>query len=148
MYKRQTKAVQVQSRIKQLEKIERIEVDEEDNSALRLKFVCSSRSGNYPVICEDVGKAYGAHVVFHDVNLTINRGEKVAFVGKNGEGKSTLVKCIMGAITDYEGKLTIGHNVQIGYFAQNQAQMLDENLTVFDTIEDVYKRQVCCSMLA
>ena len=132
-----TKAVQVQSRIKQLEKIERIEVDEEDNSALRLKFVCSSRSGNYPVICEDVRKAYGAHVVFHDVNLTINRGEKVAFVGKNGEGKSTLVKCIMGAITDYEGKLTIGHNVQIGYFAQNQAQMLDENLTVFDTIDRV-----------
>ena len=132
-----TKAVQVQSRIKQLEKIERIEVDEEDNSALRLKFVCSSRSGNYPVICEDVRKAYGAHVVFHDVNLTINRGEKVAFVGKNGEGKSTLVKCIMGVITDYEGKLTIGHNVQIGYFAQNQAQMLDENLTVFDTIDRV-----------
>ena len=132
-----TKAVQVQSRIKQLEKIERIEVDEEDNSALRLKFVCSSRSGNYPVICEDVGKAYGSHVVFHDVNLTINRGEKVAFVGKNGEGKSTLVKCIMGVITDYEGKLTIGHNVQIGYFAQNQAQMLDENLTVFDTIDRV-----------
>ena len=132
-----TKAVQVQSRIKQLEKIERIEVDEEDNSALRLKFVCSSRSGNYPVICEDVGKAYGPHVVFHDVNLTINRGEKVAFVGKNGEGKSTLVKCIMGVITDYEGKLTIGHNVQIGYFAQNQAQMLDENLTVFDTIDRV-----------
>ena len=132
-----TKAVQVQSRIKQLEKIERIEVDEEDNSALRLKFVCSSRSGNYPVICEDVRKAYGSHVVFHDVNLTINRGEKVAFVGKNGEGKSTLVKCIMGVITDYEGKLTIGHNVQIGYFAQNQAQMLDENLTVFDTIDRV-----------
>lgn len=132
-----TKAVQVQSRIKQLEKIDRIEVDEEDNSALRLKFVCSSRSGNYPVICEDVKKAYGSHVIYHDVNLTINRGEKVAFVGKNGEGKSTLVKCIMGEITDYEGKLTIGHNVQIGYFAQNQAQMLDENLTVFDTIDRV-----------
>ena len=132
-----TKAVQVQSRIKQLEKIERIEVDEEDNSALRLKFVCSSRSGNYPVICEDVMKAYGEHIVYHDVNLTINRGEKVAFVGKNGEGKSTLVKCIMGEITDYQGKLTIGHNVQIGYFAQNQAQMLDENLTVFDTIDRV-----------
>ena len=131
-----TKAVQVQSRMKQLEKIERIEVDEVDNSALRLKFVCSSRSGNYPVICEDVKKAYGAHVVFHDVNLTINRGEKVAFVGKNGEGKSTLVKCIMSEI-DYEGKLTLGHNVQIGYFAQNQAQMLDENLTVFDTIDRV-----------
>ena len=132
-----TKAVQVQSRIKQLEKIERIEVDEEDNSALRLKFVCSSRSGNYPVICEDVAKAYGNHIIFHDVNLTINRGEKVAFVGKNGEGKSTLVKCIMDEITDYTGKLTLGHNVQIGYFAQNQAQLLDENLTVFDTIDRV-----------
>ena len=132
-----TKAVQVQSRIKQLEKIERIEVDEEDNSALRLKFVCSSRSGNYPVICEDVAKAYGDHVVFHDVNLTINRGEKVAFVGKNGEGKSTLVKCIMGEIYDYTGKLTLGHNVQIGYFAQNQAQLLDGELTVFDTIDRV-----------
>ena len=132
-----TKAVQVQSRIKQLEKIERIEVDEEDNSSLRLKFVCSSRSGNYPVICEDVAKAYGSHVIFHDVNLTINRGEKVAFVGKNGEGKSTLVKCIMDEITDYTGKLILGHNVQIGYFAQNQAQLLDENLTVFDTIDRV-----------
>ncbi len=132
-----TKAVQVQSRIKQLEKIERIEVDEEDNSALRLKFVCSSRSGNYPVICEDVAKAYGDHVVFHDVNLTINRGEKVAFVGKNGEGKSTLVKCIMGEISDYTGKLMLGHNVQIGYFAQNQAQLLDGELTVFDTIDRV-----------
>ena len=132
-----TKAVQVQSRIKQLEKIERIEVDEEDNSALRLKFVCSSRSRNYPVICEDVAKAYGDHVVFHDVNLTINRGEKVAFVGKNGEGKSTLVKCIMGEISDYTGKLTLGHNVQIGYFAQNQAQLLDGELTVFDTIDRV-----------
>ena len=132
-----TKAVQVQSRIKQLEKIERIEVDEEDTSALRLKFTCSCRSGNYPVICEEVGKAYGQHVVFHDVNLTINRGEKVAFVGKNGEGKSTLVKCIMGEIADYTGKLVLGHNVQIGYFAQNQAQMLDEGLTVFDTIDRV-----------
>ena len=131
-----TKAVQVQSRIKQLEKIDRIEVDEEDNSSLRLKFPPASRSGNYPVICEDVRKAYGQHVVFHDVNLTINRGEKVAFVGKNGEGKSTLVKCIMGEI-DFDGKLTIGHNVQIGYFAQNQAQMLDENMTVFDTIDRV-----------
>ena len=121
----------------ELEKIERIEVDEEDNSSLRLKFVCSSRSGNYPVICEDMEKSYGGHVVFHDVNLTINRGEKVAFVGKNGEGKSTLVKCIMGEITDYTGKLTLGHNVQIGYFAQNQAQLLDESLTVFDTIDRV-----------
>ncbi|WP_294590502.1 ABC-F family ATP-binding cassette domain-containing protein [uncultured Bacteroides sp.] len=132
-----TKAVQVQSRIKQLEKIERIEVDEEDNSSLRLKFVCSSRSGNYPVICEELAKAYGNHVIFHDVNLTINRGEKVAFVGKNGEGKSTLVKCIMDQITDYTGKLTLGHNVQIGYFAQNQAQLLNEELTVFDTIDHV-----------
>ena len=111
-------------------------MDEEDNSSLRLKFPPASRSGNYPVICEDVRKAYGHHVVFHDVNLTINRGEKVAFVGKNGEGKSTLVKCIMGEI-DFDGKLTIGHNVQIGYFAQNQAQMLDENVTVFDTIDRV-----------
>ena len=132
-----TKAVQVQSRIKQLEKLERVEVDEEDTSALRLKFTCSSRSGNYPVICEDVRKAYGNHVVFHSVNLTINRGEKVAFVGKNGEGKSTLVKCIMGEISDYTGRLTLGHNVQIGYFAQNQAQLLDEDLTVFDTIDRV-----------
>lgn len=112
-------------------------MDEEDNSSLRLKFVCSSRSGSYPVICEDVAKAYGSHVIFHDVNLTINRGEKVAFVGKNGEGKSTLVKCIMDEITDYTGKLTLGHNVQIGYFAQNQAQLLDENRTVFDTIDRV-----------
>lgn len=131
-----TKAVQVQSRQKQLDKVVRIEVDEEDNSSLRLKFPPASRSGNYPVICEEVKKAYGNHVVYHNVNLTINRGEKVAFVGKNGEGKSTLVKCIMEEI-DYEGKLTIGHNVQIGYFAQNQAQMLDENLTVFDTIDRV-----------
>jgi len=132
-----TKAVQVQSRIKQLEKIERIEVDEVDNSALRLKFVCSSRSGNYPVICEEVRKAYGNHLVFDHVNLTINRGEKVAFVGKNGEGKSTLVKCIMDEIPDYGGRLTLGHNVQLGYFAQNQAQLLDESLTVFDTIDRV-----------
>ena len=131
-----TKAVQVQSRIKQLEKIERIEVDEEDNSALRLKFPPASRSGSYPVICEDVQKKYGNHVVFHDVNLTINRGDKVAFVGKNGEGKSTLVKCIMNEI-DFDGKLLIGHNVQIGYFAQNQAQMLEGEFTVFDTIDRV-----------
>lgn len=131
-----TKAVQVQSRIKQLEKIVPIEIDDEDNSSLRLKFPPAIRSGNYPVICEDVRKAYGDHVVFDHVNLTISRGEKVAFVGKNGEGKSTLVKCIMGEIP-FEGKLTIGHNVQIGYFAQNQAQLLDENLTVFDTIDRV-----------
>lgn len=132
-----TKAVQVQSRIKQLEKVELIEVDEEDNSTLRLKFVCSDRSGNYPVICEEVGKAYGAHQVFDHVNFTLERGDKVAFVGKNGEGKSTLVKCIMGQIADYTGKLTLGHNVKIGYFAQNQAQLLDENLTVFETIDNV-----------
>ncbi len=131
-----TKAVQVQSRIKQLEKIVHIEIDDEDNSSLRLKFPTAMRSGNYPVICENVKKAYGNHVVFHDVDLTIERGDKVAFVGKNGEGKSTLVKCIMDQIS-YEGKLTIGHNVQIGYFAQNQAQLLDENTTVFDTIDRV-----------
>lgn len=131
-----TKSVQVQSRIKQLEKIIPIEIDEEDNSALRLKFPTAIRSGNYPIICQDVIKAYGEHVVFHDVNLTIERGDKVAFVGKNGEGKSTLVKCIMDQIP-YDGKLKIGHNVQIGYFAQNQAQLLDENLTVFDTIDRV-----------
>lgn len=136
-----TKAVQVQSRIKQLEKIVPIEIDDEDNSALRLKFPPAMRSGNYPVICEGVKKAYGNHVVFHDVTLTINRGKKVAFVGKNGEGKSTLVKCIMDEIP-YEGKLTIGHNVQIGYFAQNQAQMLDENLTVFETIDNVAKGDI------
>lgn len=136
-----TKAVQVQSRIKQLEKIVPIEIDDEDNSALRLKFPPAMRSGNYPVICDGVKKAYGSHVVFHDVTLTINRGEKVAFVGKNGEGKSTLVKCMMDEIP-YEGKLTIGHNVQIGYFAQNQAQMLDENLSVFDTIDYVAKGDI------
>ena len=132
-----TKAVQVQSRIKQLEKLERVEVDEEDTSTLRLKFTCSSRSGNYPVICEDVRKAYGDHVIFDHVDMTLTRGEKVAFVGRNGEGKSTLVKCIMGQIQDYTGRLTLGHNVQIGYFAQNQAQLLDESLTVFDTIDRV-----------
>jgi len=131
-----TKAVQVQSRIKQLEKIVPIEVDEVDNSKLNLKFSSSIRPGNYPVICDDVSKSYGGHLVFSHVNLTIRRGEKVAFVGRNGEGKSTLVKCIMGEIA-CEGKLTIGHNVQIGYFAQNQAQLLDENLTVFETIDNV-----------
>ena len=136
-----TKAVQVQSRIKQLEKIVPIEIDEEDNSMLRLKFESSMRSGNYPVICENVRKDYGQHTVFKDVTLTINRGEKVAFVGKNGEGKSTLVKCIMDQIP-YEGKLVIGHNVQIGYFAQNQAQLLDENRTVFETIDYVAKGDI------
>ena len=129
-----TKAVQVQSRIKWLEKVVPIKVDEEDRSQLRLKFQPAQRSGNYPVICDDVRKAYGDHVVFSGVNLTIKRGEKVAFVGRNGEGKTTLVKCIMGEIP-FDGKLTIGHNVTIGYFAQNQAQLLDEELTVFDTID-------------
>lgn len=136
-----TKAVQVQSRIKQLEKIVPIEVDEEDTSSLHLKFAPATRSGNYPVICEGVRKAYGDHIVFHDVTLTISRGEKVAFVGKNGEGKSTLVKCIMDQIP-YDGKLVIGHNVQIGYFAQNQAQLLDGELTVFDTIDRVAKGDI------
>lgn len=131
-----TKAVQVQSRIKQLAKIERIEVDEVDNSKLNLKFPPAPRSGDYPVICDNVGKAYGEHQVFDHVDLTIKRGEKVAFVGKNGEGKSTLVKCIMGEIP-YTGTLKIGHNVKIGYFAQNQASLLDGNLTVFDTIDHV-----------
>lgn len=132
-----TKSVQVQSRIKQLERIERIEVDEEDNSSLRLKFPPAPRSGSYPVIMENVAKRYGEHTVFEHVDMTINRGEKVAFVGKNGEGKSTLVKCIMGDITDFEGKLQLGHNVKIGYFAQNQASLLDESLTVFQTIDYV-----------
>ena len=131
-----TKAVQVQSRIKQLAKIERIEVDEVDNSKLNLKFPPAPRSGDYPVICDNVGKAYGCHQVFDHVDLTIKRGEKVAFVGKNGEGKSTLVKCIMGEIP-YTGTLKIGHNVKIGYFAQNQASLLDGSLTVFDTIDRV-----------
>ena len=131
-----TKSVQVQSRIKQLEKVERIEVDEVDTAMLSLKFPPAPRSGSYPVIMENVAKRYGDHLIFKDVTLTINRGDKVAFVGKNGEGKSTLVKCIMDQI-DYEGKLQLGHNVKIGYFAQNQAQLLDDNLTVFDTIDYV-----------
>ncbi|MCD8319086.1 MAG: ABC-F family ATP-binding cassette domain-containing protein, partial [Paraprevotella sp.] len=136
-----SKAVQVQSRIKQLEKMVPIEVDEVDRSALRLKFPPALRCGDYPLVCEDVRKAYGDHVVFHDVNLSIKRGEKVAFVGKNGEGKSTLVKCIMGEIP-FEGHLKLGHNVQIGYFAQNQAQLLDGELTVFDTIDRVAKGDI------
>lgn len=131
-----TKSVQVQSRIKQLEKIERIEVDEVDNSRLRLRFPLAPRSGDYPVIAKNMGKSYGDHVVFAHADFTIKRGEKVAFVGKNGEGKSTLVKCIMGEIP-YDGELKIGHNVKIGYFAQNQAQLLDESVTVFDTIDRV-----------
>ena len=136
-----TKAVQVQSRIKQLEKIVPIEVDEVDNSSLHLKFPPCSRSGDSPVICEDLRKDYDSHCVFHDVNLTIKRGEKVAFVGKNGEGKSTLVKCIMNEIP-YKGSLKLGHNVEIGYYAQNQAQMLDGELTVFDTIDRVAKGDI------
>lgn len=131
-----TKSNQVQSRIKQLEKLERIEVDEVDNSRLNLKFPPAPRSGSYPVIMEDVEKSYGDHQIFSGVNLTIERGEKIAFVGKNGEGKSTLVKCIMQEI-DHGGKLELGHNVKIGYFAQNQAQLLNEEMTVFDTIDYV-----------
>lgn len=131
-----TKSVQVQSRIKQLEKIEEIEVDEVDNSRLNLKFPPAPRSGDYPVICEGVAKKYGDHTVFSNVDLTIKRGEKVAFVSKNGEGKSTLVKCIMNEIP-YDGNLKIGHNVKIGYFAQNQASLLDGEITVFDTIDQV-----------
>lgn len=136
-----TKSNQVQSRIKMLEKIVPIEIDEIDTSSLHLKFPPCLRSGDYPIICEDVAKNYGAHRVFADVNLTIKRGEKVAFVGNNGEGKSTLVKCIMGEIP-FEGNLKIGHNVQIGYFAQNQAQLLDGNITVFDTIDHVAKGDI------
>ena len=136
-----TKAVQVQSRLKQLEKIVPIEIDEVDNSALHLKFPPCLRSGDYPVICDDVRKDYGQHTVFDHVTLTIKRGEKVAFVGRNGEGKSTLVKCIMNEIP-FTGELKIGHNVQIGYFAQNQAQLLDESLSVFDTIDRVARGEV------
>ena len=136
-----TKAVQVQQKVKQLEKIVPIEVDEVDNSAMHLKFPPCLRSGDYPVICDEVAKSYGEHNVFANVNLTIKRGEKVAFVGKNGEGKSTLVKCIMGEIP-FDGTLKIGHNVQIGYFAQNQAQLLDESLTVRDTIDRVARGEI------
>ena len=136
-----TKAVQVQSRIKQLGKIVPIEIDKVDTSALRLKFPPCLRSGDYPVICNEVQKNYGAHTVFSNVNLTIKRGEKVAFVGKNGEGKSTLVKCIMNEIP-FDGELKVGHNVQIGYFAQNQAQLLDESLSVFETIDNVAKGDI------
>ena len=136
-----SKTLQVQSRVKMLEKLELVEVDEEDTSALRLKFPPSPRSGSYPVIIENVGKAYGEKRVFSNVNLTIERGDKIAFVGRNGEGKSTLVKCIMGEIP-FDGNLQLGHNVQIGYFAQNQASLLDENLTVFQTIDDVAKGDI------
>lgn len=136
-----SKTLQVQSRVKMLEKLELVEVDEEDTSALKLRFPPSPRSGNYPVIIEDVSKSYGNHTVFSKATLTIERGEKVAFVGKNGEGKSTLVKCIMGE-TSFDGTLTLGHNVMIGYFAQNQASLLDEELTVFQTIDDVAKGDI------
>ena len=132
-----TKSVQVQSRIKQLNKLERLEVDLEDNSRLRMKFPPAPRSGDFPVIADDVKKAFGSHIVFDHVTFTIRRGEKVAFVGKNGEGKTTLVRCIMNELTDYTGTLKIGHNVKIGYFAQNQASLLDGELTVFDTIDRV-----------
>ena len=136
-----SKTLQVQSRVKMLEKLELIEVDEEDTSALKLRFPPSPRSGNYPVIAENVGKSYGNHTIFKNVSFTIERGDKVAFVGRNGEGKSTLVKCIMNEI-EYEGILTLGHNVQIGYFAQNQASLLDEELTVFQIIDNVAKGDI------
>ena len=132
-----SKTLQVQSRVKMLEKLELLEVDEEDTSALRLKFPPAPRSGNYPVIADDLSKHYGSHEVFNHAGFTIQRGEKVAFVGRNGEGKSTLVKCLTGEITDYSGKLTLGHNVQIGYFAQNAASLMDEELTVFQTVDEV-----------
>lgn len=136
-----SKTLQVQSRVKMLEKLEIIEVDEEDTSALRLKFPPSPRSGTYPIIADNVSKSYSDKLIFENVNLTVERGDKIAFVGKNGEGKSTLVKCIMKEI-EHGGELTVGHNVQIGYFAQNQASMLDENLTVFQTIDDVAKGEI------
>lgn len=136
-----SKTFQVQSRVKMLEKLELIEVDEEDTSALRLRFPPSPRSGSYPVVAEGVGKSFEGHCVFSGVSLTIERGDKVAFVGRNGEGKSTLVKCIMGQL-EHEGTLKLGHNVKIGYFAQNQASQLDENLTVYQTIDDVAKGDV------
>ena len=136
-----SKTFQVQSRVKMLEKLELVEVDEEDTSHLRLKFPPSPRSGNYPVTMDGVGKAFDDKRIFSNVNLMIERGDKVAFVGRNGEGKSTLVKCIMGEL-QHEGTLTLGHNVQIGYFAQNQASLLDENLTVFQTIDDVAKGDI------
>ena len=136
-----SKTFQVQSRVKMLEKLELVEVDEEDTSALRLKFPPSPRSGSYPVVMDGVGKAFDGKRIFGSVNLTIERGDKVAFVGRNGEGKSTLVRCIMGEL-EHEGTLTLGHNVKIGYFAQNQASLLDENLTVFQTIDDVAKGDI------
>ena len=131
-----TKAIQVQSKIKQLEKIVPVEIDEVDNSRLNLKFPPAPRSGDFPVICNNVAKSYGDHLIFKDVEFMIRRGEKVAFVGRNGEGKSTLVKCIMDQIP-YDGELKVGYGVKVGYFAQNQAQLLDENISVFDTIDRV-----------
>jgi len=131
-----SKTLQVQSRVKMLEKLEIIEVDEVDNSALRLKFPPAPRSGNYPVVVNELSKSYGDHIVFKDASMTIERGQKVAFVGKNGEGKSTMIKAIMGEI-DYNGSLELGHNVQIGYFAQNQASLLDEELSIFETIDRI-----------
>ena len=136
-----SKTNQVQSRVRMLEKLELVEVDEEDTSRLRLKFPPSPRSGNYPVIMENVGKRYGDHTVFSSVSLTVERGDKLAFVGRNGEGKSTLVKCIMQQL-DHDGTLTLGHNVQIGYFAQNQASLLDGEITVYDTIDSVAKGEI------
>lgn len=136
-----SKTLQVQSRVKMLEKLELVEVDEEDTSALRLRFPPSPRSGSYPVVMDGVGKSYDGHTVFQNVNLTVERGNKIAFVGRNGEGKSTLVKCIMGEIP-YDGTLTLGHNVKIGYFAQNEASLLDENLTIFQTIDDIAKGEI------
>ena len=136
-----SKTLQVQSRVKMLEKLQIIEVDEEDTSRLKLRFPPSPRSGQYPVIAEGLGKSFGEKTVFKNAAFTIQRGDKVAFVGRNGEGKSTLVKCIMGEL-EYEGKLQLGHNVKIGYFAQNQASLLDENLTVFQTIDDIAKGDI------
>ena len=136
-----SKTNQVQSRVRMLEKLELVEVDEEDTSRLRLKFPPSPRSGNYPVTMDGVGKAFDGKTIFRNANLMVERGDKVAFVGRNGEGKSTLVKCIMGQLP-HEGTLTLGHNVQIGYFAQNQASLLDEDLTVFDTIDEVAKGDI------
>jgi len=136
-----SKTLQVQSRVKMLEKLQIIEVDEEDTSALKLRFPPSPRSGQYPIIAENVKKSFAEKTIFKDASFTIQRGDKVAFVGRNGEGKSTLVKCIMGEL-EFEGKLQIGHNVQIGYFAQNQASLLDENLTVFQTIDDIAKGDI------
>lgn len=136
-----SKTNQVQSRVRMLEKLELVEVDEEDTSRLRLKFPPSPRSGNYPVIMENVGKRYGDHTVFSGVSLTVERGDKLAFVGRNGEGKSTLVKCVMQQL-EHDGTLTLGHNVQIGYFAQNQASLLDGEITVYDTIDSVAKGEI------